>query len=448
MRCTQILLEGYDLLDIKKCTIVQSVNNHGHAIVTGHISDDDENLYLKKSIAEEWTRVLGEGMSGESEVLFAGYVKSVEIMNLDGIKAVQVTLVTGSYLMDLLPKTECFQDETITFGEILDNKMAQYERGIGFMTEGYSQSIDEMAVQYNETDWKFLKRMAGRLKLPIYAEAKRIETNISLGVELNPCAIELDILEKKILIESEIVSYIIKSRDVACIGDMVSIDNRDLYIYSQLARLEGEELVFTYILKDKREFRADRTENLSICGASIDAFVADVQNDKVSLTISCDYINRGKKWFPYATIYSSPDGTGWYCMPEKGDSVRLYFPSEKENNGYVISSVHVSESISDERSNPNEKSIKTKYGKEIVFKPDSLLITNNCGMSIELKDDEGINILSNKAINIQSEEAIGITSINNSLQMTAQDSLVLQQNESSIVLENDIIIDGGMVRTI
>lgn len=48
MRCTQILLEGYDLLDIKKCTIVQSVNNHGHAIVTGHIRDDDENLYLKK----------------------------------------------------------------------------------------------------------------------------------------------------------------------------------------------------------------------------------------------------------------------------------------------------------------------------------------------------------------------------------------------------------------
>lgn len=135
-------------------------------------------------------------------------------------------------------------------------------------------------------------------------------------------------------------------------------------------------------------------------------------------------------------------------MRIREDSVRLYFPSEKENNGYVISSVHVSESISDERSNPNEKSIKTKYGKEIVFKPDSLLITNNCGMSIELKDDEGINILSNKAINIQSEEAIGITSINNSLQMTAQDSLVLQQNESSIVLENDIIIDGGMVRTI
>ena len=48
----------------------------------------------------------------------------------------------------------------------------------------------------------------------------------------------------------------------------------------------------------------------------------------------------GARWFPYATVYSSGDGTGWYCMPEIGDKIRLYFPTEKEQDAYVISAYH------------------------------------------------------------------------------------------------------------
>lgn len=44
-------------------------------------------------------------------------------------------------------------------------------------------------------------------------------------------------------------------------------------------------------------------------------------------------------WFPYSTIYASEDNTGWYCMPEIGDSIRIYFPSKKEEEGIAISSV-------------------------------------------------------------------------------------------------------------
>ena len=38
----------------------------------------------------------------------------------------------------------------------------------------------------------------------------------------------------------------------------------------------------------------------------------------------------GVRWLPYATVYSTPDGTGWYCMPEGGDSIRLYAPNEHD----------------------------------------------------------------------------------------------------------------------
>ena len=41
----------------------------------------------------------------------------------------------------------------------------------------------------------------------------------------------------------------------------------------------------------------------------------------------------------HETVYSSPDGTGWYSMPEVGDTVRLYVP-DKEGRCLVTSSVH------------------------------------------------------------------------------------------------------------
>ena len=115
----------------------------------------------------------------------------------------------------------------------------------------------------------------------------------------------------------------------------------------------------------------------------------------------------GKKWFTYATVYSSPDGTGWYSMPEVGDTVRLYVP-DHENRCLVVSSVH--KETDSTRQNPDYKSFKTKYGKEILFTPDSILITNNQGMLVELNDQEGITMTSDKDILIQAQDNMTIAS--------------------------------------
>ena len=44
-------------------------------------------------------------------------------------------------------------------------------------------------------------------------------------------------------------------------------------------------------------------------------------------------------------------------MPEIGDNVRIYFPSEKEKEAYAVSSTHIKTSNVEERINPDYKSI-------------------------------------------------------------------------------------------
>ncbi|MDY8026359.1 hypothetical protein UYY96_27830, partial [Paenibacillus polymyxa] len=142
--------------------------------------------------------------------------------------------------------------------------------------------------------------------------------------------------------------------------------------------------------------------------------------------------------------YASADNTGWYCMPEDGDSIRIYFPSYKEEEGYAISSVkrepqpstgkssatsgHATASTSsagsksssalsaaapapDRMADPAIKTLRTKYGKEIMLAPDQIVISGN-GMSIAINDKTGIDIVSGKNVSISAASDIVMSSGN------------------------------------
>lgn len=182
-----------------------------------------------------------------------------------------------------------------------------------------------------------------------------------------------------------------------------------------------------------------------LSGCSFDAVVTDVNKDMVQLDIAQDEWNAsdGRKWFMYSTVYSSPDGTGWYCMPEKGDSVRLFVP-EKEEDSFVMSAVH--KETDSARCKPEHKSFKTKHGKEILFTPDSILMTNNQGMMVEMNDSEGIKITSDKDILIEAQDNLTIASSDASLLIAADDAIKVKQGATSMTLSDDISFTGGEFR--
>ena len=149
-------------------------------------------------------------------------------------------------------------------------------------------------------------------------------------------------------------------------------------------------------------------------------------------------------WFAYSTVYSSPDGTGWYCMPEIADSVRLYFPTEKEKHGYVISAVHVSGGSG--RSDPDQKSLRSKYGKEVLFTPTSITMTNNKGMSVVIDDEEGVSILSDKQISISSKEEIQIASKEQSIHLMSPEKISFQQGDTQFEMTDRVRMEGSRVQ--
>ena len=121
----------------------------------------------------------------------------------------------------------------------------------------------------------------------------------------------------------------------------------------------------------------------------------------------------------------------------------MYVP-DHENRCLVISSVH--KETDSARQDPDHKSFKTKYGKEILFTPDSILITNNQGMTIEMNDQEGISMTSDKDILIQADGEMTIASGSASLLMAAEEILQVRQGGTTMTLSDDIYFTGGEFR--
>lgn len=466
MREYQIKAEPFEFIALRGLKINRKVNEHTKAEITMCIEDDNQEKYMGILSSDTWVKIIGvgeqDGNEGEEQnILFYGIVTDF-LFSHDGYETtLKMEITSGTILMDLQSHFRVFQNQASTCAEIHRQITDAYPNGKVICQEGNSDRTEGVLIQYQETDWKFLKRVAGRTGLYLVPDVQDKGVRYTVGL---PSGIKREIPLDNINIKLDMGSYmqkfrngmaslqtgdmqelILTDREIYQIGDYISYQGKDYFIHQIQTIYENGECSHTYYLKTREAIKNLPLQHDEVTGCSFNATVVDVEKDKVQIEIERDEWKAldGKKWFLFSTVYSSADGTGWYCMPEQGDSVRLYVPANEEDS-FVLSAVH--KPTDDSRKNPDFKSLKTKYGKEIRFTPDSILMTNNQGMTVEMNDREGITISSNKNIVIAAEDNLTISSTNSSLMLAANDSLQVKQGSTSMTLDEDIHFTGGEFR--
>ncbi|SNS15327.1 Phage late control gene D protein (GPD) [Anaerovirgula multivorans] len=465
MREANIIIEPYQFIDLLELHIQKKVNQHATVKIVGHISEELEDKYAEMTRSNEWITIKALDEE-ETNILFKGLIKTVAVKTENQVRTLEIEAISGSYLMDIHEKTCTFQNEKQTYGSIMNTVKNRYGDGSGvFMTVGEKSQTGTIIVQYRETDWNFAKRLASHFNsylVPEYAidGAKiyfgRPNKNELEHIKAIAYSIKKDVGEYmnkteykvKEIRENDALYYCVQSREIYDLCIPVEFKNRKLYIYEINSRLEAGEIMHYYTLKSEGGFKFKKEYNEKLIGASLDARILDITKDivKVHILVDAKQDVSIAKWFPYSTVYSSPDGTGWYCMPEKGDTVRVYFPDEKEKNAFVISAVHKETSHAGRRSDPSVKCLSTKYGKHIILSPGAIEIKNSDDLYIKLFDDGGIEIYSDKDIKMFAKENIEITSEEAEITMQAGESVNLKQGETTVVIEENITFNGGQVR--
>ena len=307
--------------------------------------------------------------------------------------------------------------------------------------------IPSLLVQYRENDWNFIRRIAALKKTVVMPDYQSKGVKYFFGMPKRDTKV-LTSQDVRIVVNKEYTVYEVKSREIHSLGDRVSFNRKDYRIVKIVSKTEGSELYHTYYLTQDIDYivKKESKFDLKIIGASLYAKVTKVEKEKVKIAIE-EIENKDEeigRWFDFSTVYSSKDGAGWYCMPEKGDSVRLYFPTENEENAYVCSAIHENEG-SGVRTDPENKIWRNKYGKEIRLTPDGIRISAGTGDYIELKDDEGVNIVSSGSIHIKAKDTLEISSEESNISIAAAKRIMLLQDGTQIILKDGISVSGDGV---
>lgn len=427
MRECNIIIEPYELLSVLELKIKKEINEHATATIIGYICENDYCKYINQTTENIWLKIYAKDANEDKKILFVGIVQSVEEITTSELRKIKIQATSGSILADINKRTRTFQDGTNSFNSVFSRIIEEDSYLRVNSTCLGSNIIDSFLVQYSETNWEFIKRLASHFNSYVVADYETNGCNIYFGspnkienadLSKEYFSIKKDIDEYRFKIrngikdylERDAMEYSVSSREIYSLCSKIIYNKKELYIKSIDTSYEKGELIHKYVLKSEAGLKEVKKYNYSIIGASLMAVIKEIEKDNVKVTIDIDKGNAKSidRWFPYSTVYSSPDGTGWYFMPEIDDTVRLYFPSESENDAFIISAVH--EQSTDQRNNPDNKSISTSSGKRINFNPNSIEIISDAGMQVSLTDEQGVEIISSTDINFKAEKDIIIQS--------------------------------------
>ena len=359
---------------IQEFVLDENINEHQKLEIQLEM-DDEQRKNLERIIEKEDVGIEIELASADKDSkrkVFSGIVDYFEILDYGsyGFK-ILMRAFSKSVLFDRKnqKKYRVFQDRNLIFSDIIDEINKDYaDKKLEIKYSDIAKKqIGSLIVQFDETDWEFLVRLASQLKTGMFV----IEQGIILFgiVEMGEIKKENKYFSDYSLIRDyKNLYYKVQSNKVINLGDTVSISENAVENEGNDKDSSGNKGNFSVLktrifLKDfilKSEFLATdmssyhifKKYNEKIKGCRIEANVERVFEDggiakmevrfaeglkKIVQERSNEesndkaYDDYGIKRFPlsYQTFYSQTN-TGFFCTPEVNDTVEVYFPNEDE----------------------------------------------------------------------------------------------------------------------
>ena len=438
-------------------------NEHGTAWLVMQLQAEVCKKFVEQTTIKDKIKIrVGKG--SDKPVLFLGYVLEAAMENRMDRSLLILDLADASYLQDLKKESRSYQNTRKKYQDILS--AAYGSEGTVKLKDSLNKAIEKMVVQMDETNWEFAKRMASRFNVPLLSDLTAEKCSVFLGLKdggnempLTTSRMESyvdaqsfervsknDWRKKQAATREDFSGLRVESYDYAYLGDKIKVNGTSYFIRKVFAKLRGGMLRMTYDLAPKEAgFLAPAIMNSTCAGRILAAQVKEVKKDQVQvhlIDIDKQYDTSGDTWLPYATAYSSKDGSGWYVMPEKGDYVRVLFPTAEESDAYVSSAINTApvEKV-------RNKSFKAPGGKELLLTDEGVeIICEHQKIFVKLEKGKGISLVSSKNIEVSADGDISLNA-KGKVQILAKSGIDLQAGSSHLkVLSNQVAMGGNAIK--
>ena len=406
-------------LRIKKITDVEisvTKNNHGLMKVEGIIDgEEDKDRVLEDIISFNVGRTISLHRDEEEIPIFSGLVERVKLVRRDNIDYVEVEVVSGTILMDREKKKRSFQDVNKTYEDIVKEVVSEYKDGATICTVGIEEKIGIPLIQYNETDWEFLKRISSHFESVIVPEVTQSMPRVWFGFPNTINTVEVDKEEYSYGqsedyfkmggifsdYEPEDFRYVeVKGYDTFELGDFTVFDGQGYVLYERKGKMDRGELIFTYRFGAEGHRHEPRYYNEQISGMSLLGEVSKTDKETVGVKLDIDNGKGGE----YLYDWRPETGNMMYCMPQVGTKVSLYFPGVDEREAIVVNCFRTNGDSCEKMKDPSKRAFATEHNKELTLYPKEIGISSGSGSSILISDEKGIDFNSKKSIRIIGSE--------------------------------------------
>lgn len=475
----------------------KKIQDHARLHFTGRIAPEMEDQYVKMASNQLPIEMYYTDAKGTPHTLFHGIILKLHVRVDKEAYWLEAEAVSHTYALDIKPQHRAFQDAGMSILSVMKHICSSYSGAAVLNTYNEEKTLGAFTLQYQETDWEFFQRLASHYNAPLMPAVTQNRIGVYIGIPHHSDGGELkathyrvykDIQTYKSLVEGagaklneqDFICYEVVTDQIIELGDKVKFKGKALYVLNVVTEMKKGVLTHTYTLRSKASAYQRKMVNKRIIGASIQGKVAQVVRDEVKVSLEYDQNwSKGTAYlFPYSTMYASEDQTGWYCMPEVGDDVRIYFPGPKEAEGIALSTVRkklptqasgggqggqsntvtntrtvtntvvkteqlqpiVQNNKDDLMADPNTKFIMTPHGQRIMFEASGITIIGaGGGASITLRNDGALFLNSSNKITLETGKQIEMVS----------DTIMLLGNQIEMATKEGpagITIDQGQIR--
>lgn len=303
------------------------------------------------------------------------------------------------------------------------------------LTEKAEQKLERPFIQYQKTDWEYIKEVAKTLGLPVMPVCSSITSDLIIGFQRGTPE-ELGGIYKRKTVkylenmrkergvrESDCICLEVETYEYHELGSRVLADGREWIIGRARLRTKNSLISHEYLLVQECNLSIlgiaamkRGKETVSRCAAALTGTVLSCHGNTVKVHLDIDSEQREEEAYPYE--YFPISGNIMYSMPEKGSRVVLTVTEHFPGGGIVTDCLPGQAGKRDHK----KKTIRTGYGKYLSLGARNILLGDeNAGVlqRAVIEDNREINIASplpiiweaDKEIQIFCDGAVNINSL-------------------------------------
>lgn len=403
-----------ELKEIRGLTIHACPNEHAVATVDAILNVSQSGVIADKLSAQPIS-ISTKGPNGKT--LFYGVIAEALMGREADFVTLHIKAYSLSWLLDLEQKSRSFQRTDQNHTDVISGILTDYDADAIYNIP--DKAIEKPYIQYQETDWEFIRRIASQLGAPIIPAMQLAYAGLYIGFPAKGGAETINSPIYRVGLDEryrqrpggdrrQCIYYEVEEYTPRLIGDQVTFRGETLYVSAMNACLQKNVLYFMYRLAGLDYNKVMPIYNQALCGRNITGTVLDRKAELLRLHLEIDEEQNTDDAYFYPWLPET--GNIMYDMPELETRVSLYMQNADEHSAICIQNIRDNGAACPLTQDQSQRFWSTELQKSLSLKPRTIdLAAMKAGDAALIDDNFGCQITSGKEVLIQ---ACGNVSIN------------------------------------